>query len=253
MTPTGHIPTGPDDDGDEWMVLFRSLPDAEVDALLAGQPSGSAVGGLSELIGTLRADAERHGRPAMSAPLREQITRVAPGPAPVRRRRILVGAFGGLLLGGAAMGVAGAHEVLPAPLQDATASVAGALGIDLPRAAERGDDDGPGGPVDSGGDDDQGEGGGAGPDDTTGQDDTTATTDSSQGPPATTPGGATPADPGIPGDREPATPATPPTGQGNGNGNGNNASETGQANGTDTTKGYPALVEHPADDIGPES
>ena len=241
MTPTGRIPPGPSHDGDEWMAVFRSFPDEAIDALLAGEPSAVPADGITDLAVALRSAAARHGAPLMTAALRNQINGSLPARTPARRR-LLIGAFGGLLFGGSAIGVAGAQDVLPAPLQDATASVAGVLGIDLPRTSERGGDaddhDDQGVPGDHGDTTEPGREGtdpeAPGTSPATGDDDGTTT----PGPPATTPGGAVPADPGSPGDGEPATPATPPTrATGQGPGNGARPSEIGLANGEGTTKG----------------
>ena len=202
---SGRTPINPDDDGTTWMPNFGSTPDDELDALLSGGVGQSAASApLQELVAHLRSDAERHGIPAMSLALRQEIAagrpRVVPAP---RRRRVLAGALAGLLVGGSAIGVAGAQNALPAAVQDAVSTVADLVGIDLPRADEQ--DDVPGGDDDRPGD--------------------------VQGPPTSTPGGNTPADPGTPGDHEPATPST---GNGNGNtdgGNGNGNADGGNGNG----------------------
>ena len=229
MTQRRRIPPGPVDDDDEWMAVLPSLPDAEIDALLAGDPSASIPGELSEFIDALRRAAVLQLAPVMSEALRLQVNRGVPRPVAARRRRLLAGALGSLLLGGTAIGVAGAQELLPAPVQDAASSAADFLGFDLPRASERHADPDRG----VGGQDDQGDGAG-GTDDPGGAkpatpgptDSTDGTPGTGNGPPATTPGGAVPADPGTPHDGEPATPATPATGQGSEKGN--NASEIGK-------------------------
>lgn len=229
MTQRRRIPPGPVDDDDEWMAVLPSLPDAEIDALFAGQPCASTHGGLSEFIDALRSAAVHLPAPVMSEALRLQVNRGVPRPVAARRRRLLAGALGSLLLGGTAIGVAGAQELLPAPVQDAASSAADMLGIDLPRASERHADPDRG----VGGQDDQGDGtsgtddpGGAKPATSGPPGATEGKPGTSNGPPATTPGGAVPADPGTPHDGQPATPATPATGQGSEKGN--NGSETGK-------------------------
>lgn len=210
----GRIPWGSHDDDDELMALFRSLPDAEVDDLLAGRGSESPVAvALVDIVAALRADAPRHGAPPMSDALRRQITSVRPAVAPARRRRLAVAGALGLLFGTSAIGVAGAQNALPAALQDAASSAAGFVGIDLPRASER--DDAPaGGEIDGNESDSPG---GAGTTTDTGREG--GSNADPKGPKETTPGGATPADPATPGDKGPATPADPAdpaTGNGSG-------------------------------------
>ena len=233
MTQRRRIPPGPVDDDDKWMALLHALPDAEIDALFAGQPSASTPGELSELIDALRRAAVLQPAPVMSEALRLQVNRGVPRPVAARRRRLLAGALGSLLLGGTAIGVAGAQELLPAPVQDAASSAADMLGIDLPRASERHADPDRG----AGGQDDQRDvrdddpsgtdaPGGADPANPGPPGATEGKPGTSNGPPATTPGGAVPADPGTPHDGQPATPATPATGQGSEKGN--NGSETGK-------------------------
>lgn len=223
----GRIHPRDDDDDDEWMATFRSLPDHEIDDLLAGRvPSSEAAASLAELVEVLRADARRADAPPMSAALRRQVAGPGPVVRPVpRRRRALVGGVLGVVLGASAVGVAAAQNVLPGPLQDAASSAGGVIGVDLPRADERDADDDDHAPETPGADDpgsgnpgaddpgveasagEHGPGSGMSQDDpaTAGRPDT----DTSHRPPDTTPGGAAPADPGPPGDHEPATPTTP--------------------------------------------
>ena len=208
-TPSGRIPLGDDDDHDEWMAIFHSLPDREIDDLLAGRPTSSeAAASLAELVEVLRADARRAGAPAMSAALRGQVAGPSVARPPRRRRRALVGSVVGLVLGASAVGAAAAQNALPGPLQDAASSAGSVIGIELPRTEERDSDgdDGPDAPGSEGTAGERGSGSGTSQDDPgpAGHEPPTAP----QGPPDTTPA-ATPADPGTPGDREPATPATP--------------------------------------------
>jgi hypothetical protein len=256
MSLDGRIPPTSDDDHEQWMDTFSTVADEEIDALLRGKSALPVAPELTTVVHELRSDAVRHGAPPMSAALRAQIARPTPtAVSTLRRRRLIASGLGGLLLGGATMGVAAAQDVLPVPIQDATASVAGVLGLDLPRSTDR---DAPGS---DGTADDGTSGSGRSTDTTTAAnepsgDGSTGTTPedvSTAGPPDSTPGGALPADPGTPGDEEPATPATPATGdgqgavddvtdqgsgnaQGSGRGNGNSASETGQATGRGTAQ-----------------
>lgn len=260
--PGGRIPPGDGDDHDEWMATFRSLPDAEIDDLLAGRaPSSEAAAGLTELVEVLRADARRADAPPMSADLRRQVAGPTPVARPLRkRRRALVGGVLGVVLGTSAVGVAAAQNVLPGPLQDAASSAGGAIGVDLPRADERDADDdqapaepaagNPGaeapdaqgsGTVDLGVDGTEtGRGSGSGsaqPKDdrgTAGQPDTTT----SNGPPDTT-RGAAPPDPGVPGNDGPAPPATPATPTPPVTGDQDSSDGNGTDDGTDTGQPVP--------------
>ena len=263
MTGTsGRIPPTPDDDHNEMMALFRTLPDEEVDDLLAGRSTASdAVDGLVDVVAVLRADAHRHGAPQMRGALRRQIN--APAPAAPgtsrRRRRLVAGGVLGILFGTSAIGAASAQNVLPASLLDAASSAAGFVGIDIPRAAERDvDDDAPagvggedtGGTADGSAGTDAPHDAGSGASSTRGEGTGPSTP---TGPNDTTPAGAVPADPATPGDEGPATqadPASPPSSSGQGAGAGagggsnqgnsasendaseNDASETGQENGS---------------------
>jgi hypothetical protein len=231
-TPSGRIPPGRGDDDDEWMATFSTLSDHEIDDLLAGRaPDSEATAGLTELVEVLRADARTAGPPPMSASLRRQLAgHGVVTPLPRTRRRALLGGVVGVVLGASAVGAAAAQNVLPDPLQDAAASAADIIGVDLPHAddADAGNDQKPDDPGTQGN-------GGEG----TGQD--------PGGPdhgPDSTGDGATPADPGTPGDHEPATPATP-NGGGNGNANGN---ADGDGNGNGTGGATPADPGTPGDD-----
>jgi hypothetical protein len=242
MTFRRRIPTDAPDDDDEWMALFRTPTDPDLDALLAGESDALAdVQQLDELVGTLRAATVRHGAPPMSAALYDQIQRGQPVVDPRGRRRLVTAVAGGLLFGGTAVGIAGAQDVLPDPLQDATAAVATAFGMDLPRSTDpapdprgsedpdAGADDGdPATPSDGAATDPAvpGPAVAGDPRDGAGPEGSAPT----GGPPATTPSGATPAtpaEPATPVDDEPATPATPAT----------PPPETGQDPDTDRGKG----------------
>jgi hypothetical protein len=206
------------------MALFRSLPEDDVEDLLAGgAPASPSAVALADVVAVLRADSARRGAPPMSAELRAQITAVRPTAAPSRRRRMVAGGVLGIVFGTSALGVAGAQNALPAVLQDAASSAADVVGIDLPRAAERHQDEGDGEGTSTDGSDPATQGEGS---EGTG----------AKGPKETTPGGANPADPGTPGDKEPADPADPATGNGTDNGQGTGA-ENGQGNGTDNGQG----------------
>ncbi len=265
MTGTsGRIPRGPQDDHDEWMALFRTLPDREIDDLLAGRPPVTPVAAaLVDLVATLRADGARHGAPPMSDALRQQIATPPPrAPEPRRRRRAVVAGLAGLAFGTAGLGIAGAQNALPAPVQDATASAADLVGIELPHHDDG--EDQPGAPAE----DDRGSGAGErpgnGPDGTGNQGKGPSETGNQgngpdatgnpgkepagpQGPPESTPGGAVPAEPGGPG--QPATPASPPphpqgdgtseSNAGNGGGGKGNAGR-GSANGDGPSTAPPA-------------
>jgi hypothetical protein len=251
-----RIPPVQQDDDDEWMVIFRTLPDMDIEDLLAGRETASpAAAALTDVISTLRSAAHRHGAPAMSEPLRRQIARprIVPsatrGSAPPRprRRRLVLGGLVGLAFGAVGVGLAGAQNVLPEPLQDAASSAASVVGIDLPRAddrdgATRGD---PSDPQETRGDDEHG----TPPEGTPGQGPDGSTP---KGPPDSTPGGAVPADPGTPGDQRPATPAIPPEDPGNGGGQGDgqdNGQGEGQGNGQGNGNGQENRA-HQADGHG---
>jgi hypothetical protein len=185
------------------MTMFSTLDDDEVEALLDGRAltDDTTLGDLSSVAHRLRTSAQREPVPPMSAALRAQVEQrsvVANRPAWAAhrslRRGLAAAAAAAAIL--ALVGVGAEQNRLPADVQDIVSSVADALGVEVPRADERpsqSDEEGPSSDGTSGSDDTGGDHGRQG---------------------GTTPGGATPADPGTSGDKEPATPATPPE-QGN--------------------------------------
>lgn len=196
------IPAEGSGDRDPWMTMFSTLDDDVVDALLEGHAPDDAaeLDELGAVMRRLRASAATEPVPSMSAALRAQILQPNVVPlVPAARARpslrtgVLIAAAAAIV---ALIGVGAEQNRLPSGVQDVVSSVADIVGLDVPRAEERGD--------------------------ATGDDDSTDAEDGAvdgQGRPEVTNGGATPADPGEPGDKEPATPATPPehsSGSGNG-------------------------------------
>jgi hypothetical protein len=189
-------PDPANDDDSEWMTMFSTLDDREIEGLLSGQPTANPeLAPLVELVATLRRSVGEVV-PTMSASLRAQLraTPVVPITAGQAGRSALykAGAVAAAAAVIASLGVGASQNRLPSGLQDVLSSTANILGIDVPAASERGDhgsqDDDAGKSGSSQGNDDGVPGGG---------NDNTS-------------GGATPADPGTPGDNAPATPATPP-------------------------------------------
>lgn len=187
----GRIPTGSGGDDGKWMARFTEIPDAEVDALLQGvvPDDGDDLAPIAELAAALRHRVAEEPVPPMNPALRAQISggNVVPLDRARLVRRPLIGAAAAAAVVLATLVAGASQEVLPERVQRVVASVAERLGIDLPHP----DDDIESQPVRSEG-----------------------------SPPETTPGGATPADPGAPGG--PATPADPADGQGSGGGQGGN-------------------------------
>ena len=192
-----RIPTSGAVDDLQWMTAISSLSDEEVDELLDGHtPDGLRdLAPLADVTAALHRRAAEERAPVMRYPLRHAVARAASAPAPPRPHRIAYSAVGGAAL--VAFGWAGAAAALPAPVQNAVADVGSLVGVHVPRA----DDDDPlevhdhsavSNPAAVTEAEDEG------------------TQPKAIAPPGTTPGGATPADPGVPGDLTPATPATPP-------------------------------------------
>ena len=171
------------------------LTDREVDALLEGATPDDRpdLQTLAELTAAVRSRAEAEPAPVMAYELRQAISARGARPALRSRRRWLDAVAAGAAV--FAFGAVSAAGALPAPLQNAVADAGGAVGVALPRADDAAPDDAPGiemAAVALGEPEDEG------------------TEPKSAAPPSVTPGGAMPADPGVPGDEEPATPATPP-------------------------------------------
>jgi hypothetical protein len=197
MTPEGRIPGPASDDDDGWMTYASPPAEIDLENVLRGEIRSPDEQRLHELVVALRSDASRHGPPAMGPALRVELAqaRAASERSVLPRWKVVVAAVGGLVFSGVALGVAGAQGALPDPVQDATASAAGWIGLDLPHAttdARERDD------VRTG-------------DDSSDNGQSTPGAEDRGGSPSSTPGGAIPADPGTPGDHEPATPATPAT------------------------------------------
>jgi hypothetical protein len=189
---SAHTPEAVGHDDPEWMAMFSTLDDHEVDGLLAGLPPDDAdLAPLAEVAAMLRRSAAEERVPTMSATLRAQLA----GPPVValaarrasRSALIKAGAAAAAAVAVVTLGVGATQNRLPAGLQDVLSSTANLVGIHVPTADER--------PSHSNG--------GSEPSDHAPEAD-------DPGHEGTTPGGATPADPGTPGDKEPATPATPP-------------------------------------------
>ena len=177
-----------------WMTAISSLTDEEVDELLAGQaPDGHReLAPLADVATALRERAAHEPVPVMRYPLRHALVRGAAPVEPLRPRRLVHAAIGGATI--ALLGLAGGANALPAPMQDAVAKVGDLVGVEVPHPSDD-PTELPGGggararatPSGSGEGSDLGTG----------------------APPDSTPGGATPADPGTAGDLEPASPALP--------------------------------------------
>ena len=199
-----HTPATSIDDDHRWMARLLQLEDHEVDALLAGEPSvDPELAPISDLARALRSRVAREPLPPLGQALRDQL---AAGPArgtPRGTRRSLLAAAAAVVVAGlAAVTVGAAQNRVPADLQDAVASTAELVGIDVPTSEERPAAATPGDERrDAGATHGQDDGA---PGDPPTQDGDVSSED------ATTPGGATPADPGVPKDAEPATPAVPP-------------------------------------------
>ena len=207
----GRIPEGRPDAFDDWMARFAELDDATVDDLLRGNtPEGyEDLAPVAELAVAVRARATAHD-PEISPALRAQLLERPPVPpryVGVARRRLRLGAAAAAAV--AVVGVAAAQNALPASAQRFVSSAADLVGLDVPRP----DDDGEG-PVttvdepESTSDDGEAPGDG-GHHRLRGARAARRRTaplgqSSTGGPPDETPGGATPADPGTPGDHEPA-------------------------------------------------
>jgi hypothetical protein len=187
------------------MAALMQLEDHEIDALLAGEPSADPeLAPISDLARALRTRAAWEPLPPLGRPLRDQLAAGPGGGAPRRgaQRSLLAAAAAVVVTGLAAVTVGAAQNRLPADLQDVVASTAELVGLDVPTSEERSaatpederrddagavhgqDEEAPGDPPTQGGGDSSGD--------------------------RTTPGGAMPADPGVPMDAEPATPAAPP-------------------------------------------
>jgi len=193
----GHIPSASRDDDLLWMAQLEDLSEADLDSLLLGVPPEGAeqLAPLAELAAALRVSALTEPVPPMGVQLRDQVAAGTasdgPGPLALLRRAgskaLLVAAAASAAV--ALVGVGAARNALPDDLQDAVSAVAGAVGVDVPTSADGGSEvqisDAP-------------------------------ADEEVPGTPDSTPGGATPADPGLPGDRAPATPAVPPPAAGNG-------------------------------------
>lgn len=185
-------------DHEKWVTMSDDLDD-ELDGLLRGRATPAESAALLAVIARLRELAISEPVPPMGDALLAQVQAAARARRGASRALALaVGAGAVVLLG--LLGVGAAQNRLPSGLQDVMSSTADLVGLHVPESAERqhgaGDDGGPEREAD--GSDPVG---GAGAD--RGKD--------APGYGGTTPGGATPADPGTPGDREPATPAVPPS------------------------------------------
>jgi hypothetical protein len=191
------IPTGDMGDRDQWMTMFSALDDASVDALLDGRalPDGE-LHDVAEVVERLRASARREPVPPVSAALRAQLrgANVVPfGPALAARRSMRRGVLAAAAAAAVVLvGVGADQNRLPANVQDVVASAAELVGVDVPTSDER-----PAAGVGS-----------------------TQSSEGAGGTDGSTPGGATPADPGERGDHQPATPAVPPEHAGSDNANG---------------------------------
>lgn len=214
------------------MARFGELDDAAVEALFQGRtPAGHEdLGPLAELAVAVR-DQALASSPEIGPALRGQIEqrpRVPPRYAGVTRRRLgLAGAAAAALM---MVGVAATHNALPAAAQRFVSSAAGLVGLGVPRPDEDIDQPSISTPRDETGEPNESVGSRdatetpepieAG-DDSVGTPDLSKGPPSSSGPPEQTPGGATPADTGTPGDGAPATPAVPPAHSGSGGDGGN--------------------------------
>jgi hypothetical protein len=212
-----RIPGDPSDDGDEWMARVTALSDHDVDQLIAGRtPEGMHdLAPVAQVSLALRERTAFEIAPVMGPSLRQAL---ADAPAlttrntgRIRRRLSGMAAAG---VGVFALGAATAANALPAPVQAIVSEAGELLGVEVPHPDDHASDEGhhdvgpevpstddvpvPGGDRGSSGAPGANGGEEPGPEDI--------------GPPATTPAGTTPADPGTPGDHEPATPARPATG-----------------------------------------
>jgi hypothetical protein len=185
------------------MTRFAELDDAAVDDLLRGDtPAGCEdLAPVAQLATVVRQRATAL-TPAMGTALRAQIQQrpaVPPRHVGVPRRRLQVAAAA---VSFAIVGVAAAQNALPAAAQRFVASAADLVGLDVPRPEDRAGN--PRTPTTDTGSTDPTEGT-EGPDGTSADGKEPASTGPHTsvpegGPPEETPGGATPADPGTPGD-----------------------------------------------------
>ncbi|MEO7429119.1 MAG: hypothetical protein ABIY48_07015 [Acidimicrobiales bacterium] len=206
-----HIPSIVRSDHSKQMDALTTIDDHQVEALLAGTSLGDAdLAPLARVTGTLRRLAEVEPVPPMSAALRAQLAggAVIPighhdrhrrlhgaGVHRAARRSLTMAAVAAAATAVALVGVGATQNRLPTSVQNVVSSTAHIVGIDVPRAEDRGAPD-PGSDL-------GGANGSSGS--------TSGANDGTPGYDGVTPGGATPADPGTPGDHEPATPATPPS------------------------------------------
>jgi len=197
----------PDDptDGPDEMRMVSDLDRSVDDAVLRGDVSGvpAHLVPLAAFIAALRGRVADEPAPPVAEPLRAQLA--APNVVALRAarsaRRALVVAAAVLAIV-ALVGIGAAQNRLPSELQDVVASTADALGVDVPRSSERGDDRSDAGL-------EQGRG-----DPAPGAPAVSPDPDREPGHDGLTPGGALPADPGGPGEQ--ATSATPPAPQDDG-------------------------------------
>lgn len=238
------------DERDEWVVvMLEALDDQQMAAVLDGSGAVDGLDAVVEVLRRLRASAAAEPVPPMSAALRALLDEQTVVPRPVRtiaRGALVRAAIAATVAAVALLGAGAAQGRLPSGIQDVVSSTAELVGIDVPRSEDRGTS-------------------GSGTEDR-GADAPGAEERDPAGPAASNPGndGSAPgdpdrADPGTPGDHQPATPPegsngggandkprakeSAPNGATNGTGvagsNGNGAAQsnpTGQGNGTGTSK-----------------
>lgn len=182
----------PADDDTRWMAKLSTLDDHEVEALFAGTPLGDRdLAPVAEVARALRRLADREPIPQMSEALRAQIASPPIVPIGIHRATRTALMKAAVAAGVVALvGVGAAQNRLPAGVQNVVSSTVDLVGFDVPRSEER-----------------HVAGVGSGQGDNEGTDNAN---DGTPGYDGVTPGGADRADPGVPGDHEPATPATPP-------------------------------------------
>jgi hypothetical protein len=182
------------------MDALRALDDDVLDDLLAGRPAADQeLVPLGDVVRALRRRSEVEPVPRMDAALRAQLTTpIADVRAGLVGRSLLRAAAAVAIAGLATLTVGASQNRLPADIQDAVASTADLVGLDVPTSEERGRS----AEAPAGGDETPGTTGTMGS--------ASPTSDGQPGYDGVTPGGADPADPGTPGDGEPAEPASPP-------------------------------------------
>jgi hypothetical protein len=177
------------------MTGISSLSDEEVDELLAGHaPTGRAdLAPVAAVATSVRRHVAAETAPMIRYPLRHAIGRRAVVVVP-RPRPLVHAAMGAAVT---VFALAGAADALPAPVQEAVADVGDLVGVEMPHATDEHHLSAHVAAV------------AIAPNEAAEEEDEGTEPKPYQRPGAV-PEGATPADPGSPGDHQAATPATPP-------------------------------------------